>query len=124
MYNVLGMFPLVHGDISGELPEETSPHGANGWKEGVATFGYKGVYRRGERSEFRFGYDGDAGEEIGIGSQAGKCVGFKGHSQVSRQTIRFTVELKTPDTIEGRYESRAPEDRGTFVMRKSEKGGE
>jgi hypothetical protein len=119
MYSVMGVVPLVHGEITAELPTRAQAGPGTGakeaWKEGVAVFGYRGAYRNGERSEFRFGYDGADG--IGMGEQVGKCVAFKGRSNVTRQTIRFTVELKTPGVIKGHYESSSPEDSGSFVMR-------
>jgi hypothetical protein len=122
MYSVMGDFPLVHGEITAELPDAgtgTGTGATEAWKEGVAVFGYRGAYRNGERSEFRFGYDGADGQEIGIGigGQVGKCVAFKGRSNVTRQTIRFTVELKTTGVLKGHYESSSPEDSGSFVMR-------
>jgi hypothetical protein len=104
MYVVLGVFPLVRGEITAELPTQ-----AQAGTEGFVVFSYRGAVRNGEWSEFGLSYGG-------IG-RAGKCVAFKGHSNVTRQTIWFTVELKTPDTIRGRYKTSSPEDRGSFVMR-------
>jgi hypothetical protein len=112
----------VHGEITAELPDAdqtTVKTPQSPWTDGIALFSYRGAYRRGENSEFRFGYDSVS--DLGIGSQVGKCVGgvkYRGYSSSSRQTIRFNVELKTPDSVEGQYESQSPADRGSFVMRR------
>jgi hypothetical protein len=104
--------PFVHGVILVSLPDDISQT-----YQSIATMRYDGAYRKGETSQFSFGYIGPSA--IGKGYQQGLRVVFEGFCIASRQEITFHAEEVSDTTVRGTYVSMSPSDRGTFNLQRS-----
>ena len=104
----LGM-SLVHGEIHVILPANIK-----NTVDAEARLTYKGFYRHGQTSVFKFSY----GNEEGSGNQVGYLGNFKGGNVATNQTIRFNITMMTETGIYGNYESSNPRDQGTFSIQR------
>lgn len=109
-YSFLGWFYPVRGSITVDLPENLS------FSTVSAQIFYKGLYKHGRNTKFEFlcSHDVGCGTE-NVTSESSFWVKFvrEGH----KQNILFLVEEQTDSLIRGRYISKHPRDKGTFVLR-------
>jgi hypothetical protein len=110
-YSFLGWFYPVRGYLTVDLPADFS------FSTVSAQIFYKGLYKYGKNTKFQFlcSHDVGCGTEY-VNSKSSLWVKLlrEGH----KQNILFLVEEQTDSLIRGRYISKHPRDKGTFVLRR------